>query len=417
MKKMIAMLLAVVMILSLCACSGKEYDEALLGVYTCYEIEAIGYAMSPDEVWSDTCTIELKQGGKGSMHIDGEDASVKYDIVGESIEITVEGETATGSLVDGIIEVELMGLTMRLAQEGVTPPTGTTEEPVDDPATEVDPGTEPEAPAESSVSLDPVSGSLGSYDFTILAAEHFTDQDGNPAIRFYLDFTNNGTEIESLWDVTNLYAYQSGYELVETYADSEDDVAEYGNNYISIAPGVTIRCIAEFAYQPEGGTVEFKIEGYTSDDILTMEFDPNALQGRPAELEKVLIPNPTNTEDLAAEGVIEDVYNFEILSYEVVPGYSVDNVARIYIEFTNNSDEATSYFLSADEIVLQDGMEIDTALADESVEEEDNYSVEIEPGQSITVARSFELSSDSPVEFIITDFWNESPLGIMVPVV
>ena len=133
--------------------------------------------------------------------------------------------------------------------------------------------------------------------------------------------------------------------------------------------------------------------------------------GLSAELEKVLIPNPTNTEDLAAEGVIEDVYSFEILSYEVVPGYSVDNVARIYIEFTNNSDEATSYFLAADEVVLQDGMEIDTALADESVEEEDNYSVEIEPGQSITVARSFELSSDSPVEFMVHDGWEDPQIG------
>ena len=417
MKKMIAMLLAVVMILSLCACSGKEYDEALLGVYTCYEIEAIGYAMSPDEVWSDTCTIELKQGGKGSMHIDGEDASVKYDIVGESIEITVEGETATGSLVDGIIEVELMGLTMRLAQDGVTPPTGTTEEPVDDPATEVDPGTEPEAPAESSVSLDPVSGSLGSYDFTILAAEHFIDQDENPGIRFYYDFTNNSEEIVSQWDVTNLYAYQSGYELVETYASSEDDVAEYGNNYIAVAPGVTIRCIAEFAYQPEGGTVEFKIEGYTSDDILTMEFDPAALQGRPTEREVVLIPNPTNTEGLSTEGVLEDVYGIKLLNYEVVPGYSVDKVVRVFIEFTNNSDEATSYFLAASELALQDGMEMEDGLADESAEEEANTSVEIEPGQSITVATCYELTSDSPVEFFIMDFWSEANIGMMIPVV
>ncbi len=413
MKKMIAMLLAVVMVLSLCACGGgKEYDEALLGVYTCYEIEAIGYAMSPDEVWSDTCTFELKQGGKGSIHIDGEDASLKYDIVGESIEVKVEGETATGSLVDGIIEIELMGLTMRLAQEGVTPPTGSdvSEGEVENTEPETDPA-EPTAAA-----VEPVSGTLGDYAFTILAAEHFTDQDGNPAIRFYLDFTNNGTEIKSLWDVTNLYAYQSGYELMETYADSEDDVAEYGNNYISIAPGVTIRCISEFAYQPEGGTVEFKIEGYTSDDILTMEFDPTALPGRPTEREVVLIPNPTNTEGLSTEGVLEEVYGIKLLNYEVVPGYSVDKVVRVFIEFTNNSDEATSYFLAASELALQDGMEMVDGLAEESAEEEANTSVEIEPGQSITVATCYELTSDSPVEFFIMDFWAEANIGMMIPV-
>lgn len=417
MKKMIAMLLAVVMILSLCACGGKEYDEALLGVYTCYEIEAMGYAMSPDEVWGDTCTIELKQGGKGTMHIDGADASVKYDIVGESIEVKVEGETTTGSLVDGIIEIELMGLTMRLAQEGVTPPTSSGETDSEVEAVEPETDTAETDTAENAAAAEPVTGTLGDHTYTILAAEHFTDQDGNPAIRIYFDFTNNGTTIESLWDVTYLYAYQSGYELVDTYANSDDDVPEYGNNYVSIAPGVTIRCIGEFSYQPEGGVVEFKIEDYTSDDVLTMEFDPAALSGRPAEQEVELIPNPTNTEGLPTEGVLEDVYGIKLLNYEVVPGYSTDKVVRVFIEFTNNSDEAASYFLSASELALQDGMEMEAGLADESAEEEANTSVEIEPGQSITVATCYELTSDSPVEFFITDFWAEANIGMMIPVV
>lgn len=122
MKKWIAMLLSAAMLLGLCACGGPTYDEALLGVYTCYAGESMGVKMDAAELWDDVCTIELKQGGKGKVHMDGDDYSMKYTLDGEAITIEVDDETGSGTLKDGLMEVEILELKLYLAKEGVEIP-------------------------------------------------------------------------------------------------------------------------------------------------------------------------------------------------------------------------------------------------------------------------------------------------------
>ena len=118
MKKLLSILLTLALALSLCACGGPQYDESLMGVYTCYAVEMLGIEMKADEVLSQTSTLELKQGGKGKMNIEGTSGSVKYTLDGETITVDIDGETATGTLKDGVLHIEIMNMNMYFIQEG-----------------------------------------------------------------------------------------------------------------------------------------------------------------------------------------------------------------------------------------------------------------------------------------------------------
>ena len=113
----------------------------------------------------------------------------------------VDGEKGSGTLKDGILTLEILGMTMYFVQEGMEPPeigaapaeASAVEEPEAEPSEPAEqsqtPETEPSAaPA---ASLDPVSGDLGECHVDILGAESFEDAEGQPGIRFYYDFTNN----------------------------------------------------------------------------------------------------------------------------------------------------------------------------------------------------------------------------------
>ena len=70
---------------------------------------------------------------------------------------------------------------------------------------------------------------------------------------------------------------------------------------------------------------------------------------------------------------------------------------------------ATSY------MAMQDGVELQTTWANEDIPEEDNRDVDIAPGESIMAAVCFELRSNSPVEVILEDFWNDAYIGLVIP--
>ncbi|MBE6933231.1 MAG: DUF5067 domain-containing protein [Ruminococcaceae bacterium] len=260
------------------------------------------------------------------------------------------------------------------------------------------------------VSLDPVTATLGDFEVTIQAAEAFADIDDADAIRFYYDFTNDSDEITSAWSELNVVAVQDGNVLDGTYAASEDDVAEYGNSDKDIIPGLTIRCIEEFLYNPDGGIIYLNIDSY-GDDSMSMEFDPAYLQGRPEELEMPVITEPEFTASMSDAGTLDDVYDIVIEGYEFDEDYEGNTILRALITFTNNSDEVTSPFYETYLDALQDGVELEELYAAADAETDENYSVEIEPGESILCSVCFELRSDSPVEFMVHDGWYDTEIG------
>ena len=76
-------------------------------------------------------------------------------------------------------------------------------------------------------------------------------------------------------------------------------------------------------------------------------------------------------------------------------------VLRVYLDFTNNSKEATSFLMQASYRALQDGVSLQYSFPEESIPEDDNSSADVAPGDTLTMSFCFALRSDSPVEFEI----------------
>ena len=117
-KKLFALLLAVVMLLSLTAC-GKDAGTDVTGKYLCIAIAEDGVNFAAPE--NDEQYVELKMGGKGEIYtdlafeltwkLDGENFSGSYKIFGIYAPIT-------GTLKDGVLEIHDDDVVMRYLKEG-----------------------------------------------------------------------------------------------------------------------------------------------------------------------------------------------------------------------------------------------------------------------------------------------------------
>ena len=123
MKKIVAILLTIAMLLSLAACGGGEPDPNA-GKYQGISAKALGMAMAMSEVYPGETWVELKSGGKGTVMLDGDDFPMKWTLDGEAIPITIDGVNSVGRLADGVITVDLMemGVEMTFLKEGAEMP-------------------------------------------------------------------------------------------------------------------------------------------------------------------------------------------------------------------------------------------------------------------------------------------------------
>ena len=109
MKKTIALLMVLVMLLSLAACGGGEEDPNA-GKYIGVSAAVGGFSMPMSEVYEGETWIELKSGGRGTIMLGGDDFSMKWTLEGEDLTITVQGVDSVGTLQDGVITVDLMDM-------------------------------------------------------------------------------------------------------------------------------------------------------------------------------------------------------------------------------------------------------------------------------------------------------------------
>ena len=123
MKKIIAILLTLTMLLSLAACGGGEEDPNT-GKYLGTTAKAMGMTMEMSEIYPGETWVELKSGGKGTIMLDGDEFPMKWTLEGETFTITIDGVDSVGTLADGVIVVDLMGMgvEMTFLKEGVEAP-------------------------------------------------------------------------------------------------------------------------------------------------------------------------------------------------------------------------------------------------------------------------------------------------------
>ena len=250
---------------------------------------------------------------------------------------------------------------------------------------------------------------LDECTINVLGCEKIKDYDEKPAIRVWFDVTN--TIDETCYTNYNyeFTATQDGYELTDTSAYYEIAVDAADAGLLEIRPGVTIRTCEEYNFKEDGGTIIVGFNNYYSEEEpVTINFDPKNLPGAPKEefvIEKVA--DPQWVKDLNAEGVYEayDVkYDIKIEKCEFVEGYEGEKLIRVYYDFKNNSAEEESFSMNVTHSAFQDGIELPISYPKDKVAEDENYSVEVEPGKSIKLAYSYELRGDSPVEIDLRDF-------------
>ena len=115
MKKLLAILLAMALLLSLAAC-GKDEDPHA-GKYIGIAAEMMGMEMPMSEVYDGENYLELKSGGKGTLTLEGDSYKVKWSLEGEDLTVTVDGEDSDGTLKNGVISVDFMDMGLILTFE------------------------------------------------------------------------------------------------------------------------------------------------------------------------------------------------------------------------------------------------------------------------------------------------------------
>ena len=245
-------------------------------------------------------------------------------------------------------------------------------------------------------------------------AEHFVDSDGKDAIRVYYDFTNTSDESKSALDTISFDVSQDEYTQISAYADYDKDVAEYGNDYLNVRPGVTIRCVAEYSMKMSGGKLSMKFYDYWNDgSSFTVEFEPQDLPGRPPKWEQEQVVDPMWLAGAVSEGTISDAY-VALDHVEIIEDYDGGYGIRVYIRYTNLLDEPYAFYWSSLYKAFQDGVELYTSWPTEEYEcpEDDMIYEEIGPGESTMVSVCFKLRNEqSPVEFELWDGWTDTVIG------
>lgn len=123
MKKIIALLLALAMLLSLAACGGSAEEDPNAGKYIGISAAVGGFSMPMSDIYPGETWIELKSGGKGDIMLDGDSYSLKWTLEGETFTLTLEGVDSVGTLKNGAIVIDLMdmGCVMTFQKEGTEP--------------------------------------------------------------------------------------------------------------------------------------------------------------------------------------------------------------------------------------------------------------------------------------------------------
>ena len=123
MKKLVAFLLAIAMVLSLAACGGETAEDPNAGKYIGVSAAVGGFSLPMSDVYEGETWLELKSGGRGTIMLGGDDFSIKWSVEGEEITISVQGEDSVGTLKNGAVVVDLMdmGCVMTFQKEGTAP--------------------------------------------------------------------------------------------------------------------------------------------------------------------------------------------------------------------------------------------------------------------------------------------------------
>lgn len=117
----LAVILVVVLIAVLGGKGGEASTDPNAGVYNAVTAEMWGVEMNVADIWSGGFSIELKDGGKCRLNIDGNSSSGKWTLEDGALKVSGGGLDCSGTLENGVMTLENvlnMGVTLKLEREG-----------------------------------------------------------------------------------------------------------------------------------------------------------------------------------------------------------------------------------------------------------------------------------------------------------
>ena len=124
MKKILSLMLAAMLLLTLAGCSsGGDENDPNLGVYTAKTAEYRGLTVEVNQFFEQGFSIELKSGGKCKLTADGESASGKWTLEGTKFHVNGGGIDCDGTLENGVIRLDYDGVVFNMINEDYVAPT------------------------------------------------------------------------------------------------------------------------------------------------------------------------------------------------------------------------------------------------------------------------------------------------------
>ena len=258
-----------------------------------------------------------------------------------------------------------------------------------------------DAQTQKLVPFDPVVFEGDKFKITVLGCEQIKDYNNHDALRVFYDFENKYEVPTSSDEAVSFIAYQNSEEISIAYPNSDYYINETSNNTLRIYNGVKLRCVQQFSCKVDGGKIDVKIvENGNDENNIDIEFDLNALSGAPEKIESnEYTYNEGYFSYLTESGVIADYYNVKVLNSEKIKSADDSDCIRIYYEFTNNSNIDSAFWSTVGTriVVSQGGISLYSVKPKTTVAEDDNYSENIKPGETIKVSKCYKLTADSPV--------------------
>ena len=424
MKKTFAILCALALMLALVACGGSTTTtpdpgqksnttetaapapateapaaDSVVGVYKMTDAKGLEDDEDTDimtmlEAFGITYYMTLEEGGTGNMDIMGDKTTITWTDTeltlsdeddSEAVPYTYAGGVLTLNAEEGTMTFEkLVGdeLEDYLVNGAKTPDwvnSGDDEIPEGEPST------------------GPVSGTIEGCDVTILGAEATEDDDGEPVMRVYFEFTNGTDGITSAFSEIYYKVMQDGEELSSAYI-YDNAIPEDSYEDIDLLPGATIRATYLFYYDPEGGTIGLRFSDLFSETQLLYYIDPSDPIDAP---EDSFVFEASDDIPAFLSGLETENDMISIQSYEFTTDWSGASLLRVYYDYTNTGDETESCFMDTTLYAFQDGYGLETGYADDDVDEDSNRYEDVEPGETISCAAVFEIRSGSPIIFVV----------------
>ena len=118
-----------------------------------------------------------------------------------------------------------------------------------------------------------------------------------------------------------------------------------------------------------------------------------------------------SSEESSEEETEAAEFVFAINSTSLGKDYEDKDVLIIKYDFTNNSDEATSFTFACQDTVFQDGIECDsTVIGCDDIDSQEQLN-DIQPGKTYTVTVGYHISDTSkPVDVVVTDLFGKETL-------